>query len=399
MRFSVRFVQAGAQGAATLREDVVEASSEGDLRARFSAEGHVLVSVRAETVKRVARASKFNVAWWCRELRALLQAGMTVVEAIETLAESRHDAARDRVHVQLLRSLHEGQSLSRAMRSVAAFPEVLVAAVTAGERTSTLVNVLDDYLRYDEMLERLRRQAVSAAIYPMLVIGLGLVITVFLLLFVIPRFSRMYMDSPAQLSAATQAVLWVSKGLGQHTIEIAAAMVMLGAGVVWAARSGLVGRLLMRMIDAVGPLRHQWDQFRLAKLYQSLALMFRGGYTLDEALAVGEGLGLGPRLSAGLTHCREEIARGRSASRAMAGAGLTDVVTERLLAVGERSGAFDTVLQTISERHAQTFATFVERATRIVEPLMLMLVALMVGGIVVMMYMPIFDMANGIGGP
>ena len=81
-----------------------------------------------------------------------------------------------------------------------------------------------------------------------------------------------------------------------------------------------------------------------------------------------------------------------------AAAGLTQTVSERLIAVGERTGGFDAVLQTIADRHAQAFATFVERATRIVEPLLLLLVALVVGGVVVMMYMPIFDMAGSIGG-
>lgn len=92
-----------------------------------------------------------------------------------------------------------------------------------------------------------------------------------------------------------------------------------------------------------------------------------------------------------------EIARGRSASAALAGAGLTETVTERLLAVGERTGSFSTVLQVIADRHSQAFTTFIERATRIVEPLLLLLVALAVGAIVVMMYMPIFDIAGGLG--
>ncbi len=396
MLFSIRTV---ATGATALREEVLEAADEAELRARCAADGRTIVGLKPARRTRVGGAASFDVAWWCRELRALLHAGMTVVEAIETLAQSRHDAERDRVHQQLLRSLREGQALSRAMRGVAVFPDVLVAAVTAGERTSTLVDVLDDYLRYDEMLDRLRRQAVSAAIYPCLVMALGVVITLFLLLFVIPRFSRMYTDSTARLSDATQAVLWVSQMLAKHTTMVAVLAGGIAIAVVWAIRRGMIARVAMAAIDAIAPLRRQWDHFRLAKLYQSLALMFRGGYTFDEALAVGEGLGLGQRLCGGLARARADIARGRSASRAMADAGLTEIVTERLLAVGERSGAFETVLQTVSERHAQAFGTFVERATRIVEPVLLLLVALMVGGIVVMMYMPIFDMANGIGGP
>ena len=103
-------------------------------------------------------------------------------------------------------------------------------------------------------------------------------------------------------------------------------------------------------------------------------------------------------MQASVLSAHADISRGRPASSAFARAGLTDVVTERLLAVGERTGAFDGVLQTIADRHADRFSTFVERATRIVEPLLLLVVALVVGGIVVMMYMPVFDMANSIGG-
>ncbi len=392
MRYAVRFI---SPGAAVIAEETVDAASEADLRSQYQAAGRVVLGIKPQRTMRTT--SRFDVSWWCRELRALLRAGMTAVEAIETLAASTQDTRRDRVHAQLLKLLREGQALSRAMQGTGAFPEVLIAAVTASQRTSTLPQALDDYLAYDDTLSRLRRQAVSAAIYPALVVALGAAITVFLLLFVIPRFSKMYTDSTVQLSGATQAVLTISRALAEHGMTLAAIGLALGAGMVWALRQGVLARLAARLIESVEPLRRQWDHFRLAKLYQSLALMVRGGYTLDEALAVGEGLGLGRRMSAGVATARREIARGRSASAAMATAGLTEIVTERLLAVGERSGGFDSVLQAVAERHAQAFATVIERATRIVEP-MLLLVALVVGGIVVMMYMPIFDMANSIGG-
>jgi general secretion pathway protein F len=393
MRFVVRSM---APGAAAVAEAQLDAASEVEVRQRIAAQGHVLLSVQA--TQRAPRAPRFDVAWWCRELRTLLRSGMTVVEAIDTLAAGRHDPVRDRVHSGLLAALMQGQSLSRAMTTVGGFPQVLVAGVIASERTSTLVNALDDYLRYEEMVERLRRQAVSAAIYPAVVIGLGIAITQFLLLFVIPRFSRMYGDRQAGLSTATEMVLWVSRLLQQHLVWVVVGMVLLAVLLVVALREGWLVRAFSALAESNAELRTQIDHFRLAKLYQSLALMVRGGYTVDEALAVGEALDLGLRLQASLVRTRADIGRGRTASSAFASAGLTEVVTERLLAVGERTGAFDTVLQTIADRHAERFATFVERATRIVEPLLLLIVALVVGGIVVMMYMPIFDMANSLGG-
>lgn len=396
MQFAVRYIPPGGQAVIS---EVAEALSEDELRARLLASGNVLLDLRtAPRTKAKAGARGFDVAWWCRELRTLLRAGMTAVEAIETLAADHKDAARTAVHSALLKSLREGQSLSRAMRGAGMFPEVLTASVTASERTSTLPDALDDYLRYDEMLGRLRRQAVSAAIYPAVVVGMGALIALFLLLFVIPRFSRMYVDLHGTVSTATQAVLWLSRAMSAYLPLVAGSFAAFGVLLVLTWRHGVLARALTAGVESFEPLRRQWDHFRLAKLYQSLALMFKGGYTLDEALHVCQGLDLGGRLGDGLASARREIARGKSASKALATASLTETVTERLLAVGERTGSFETVLQTIADRHAQAFATFVERATRIVEPLLLLVVALVVGGIVVMMYMPIFDIASGIGG-
>ena len=321
---------------------------------------------------------------------------MTVVEAIETLDLQSRGSAREAVHSNLMRSLREGRALSRAMKGAGAFPDVLVASVTASERTSTLTSALDDYLRYDEMLERLRRQAVSAAIYPAVVVSFGALIALFLLLYVIPRFSRMYVDFHGAVSMPTQVLLLVSRTLHESLPLVIAGLGAVIVLLVWAWRSGFVLAVAMRVVEEIDPLQRQWDHFRRAKLYQSLALMFRGGYTLDESLTVCEGMGLGVKTGQGITLARDELARGRSVATAFADAGLTDTVSERLLAVGERSGSFDAVLQTIADRHASAFATFVERATRIVEPLLLLIVALVVGGIVVMMYMPIFDIANGV---
>jgi general secretion pathway protein F len=178
---------------------------------------------------------------------------------------------------------------------------------------------------------------------------------------------------------------WVVSGL-------AAIAVLMGAA--W--QGGHIARWSTAAVERLAPLQRQIDQFRLAKLYHSLALMFRGGYALDDALAQCAALGLGDRLREGVLSAQRALGRGQRVSTAFSDAGLTDPVTQRLLAVGERTGNFDRVLNTIAERHAGRFTTFIERATRIVEPVLLLLVALVVGGIVVMMYMPVFDIASSI---
>lgn len=393
MQFHVRFFDASV---AAVREEIIEASSREVVEQRYASKT-LLSVVAARGVRQNAIASAaLDVAWWCRELRTLLTAGMTVVEAIETLNEQALGHARAQVNSALVARLREGRALSAAMQATAAFPAVLVAGVKASERTSSLIEALDDYLRYHEMLERLRKQVVSAAIYPAVVVGLGIAIALFLLLFVVPRFSQMYADLRGPMSFTTKTLVGLSHALNAHGAAVAALLAALIALAIYGWRAGHAGRAFGRLVHRISPLQRQIDEFRLAKLYHSMALMFRGGYSLDDALEQCAELGLGDRMRDGVHGAKLALARGSRVSAAFSGAGLTDSVTQRLLAVGERTGNFDRVLQTIAERHAAKFTTFVERATRVVEPLLLLVVALVVGGIVVAMYMPVFDMASSI---
>lgn len=344
-----------------------------------------------------ARARTLDIAWWCQELRTLLVAGMTVVEAIETLqAQSGGDGERAELQAALLAQLHRGKALSVAMESLDRFPMVLVASVRASERSSSLAEALSEYLRYHEMVETLRKKVVSAAIYPSLVLGLGLLVSGFLIVVVLPRFASMYADLHGEMAWSTRLLTVASVFVREHRLgllAVAAALMALGV-VAW--RQGAIQRAAMRAAGLVPPVRRALREFRLAKLYHSMTVMFRGGYTLDETLLRCEGLALGTAMEEAMRSARGALTRGVRVSTAFSEAGLTDTVTQRLLAVGERSGHFERVLQTIAERHAGSFAAFMDRATRIVEPLMLLLVSLLVGSIVVLMYLPIFDIASSI---
>lgn len=393
MQFTVRLFDPSSQ---QVREETRSAPSRVALESELQAGAAVVLSVHAIPRARRLGMSGPDVAWWCRELRTLLVAGMTVVEAIETLRAQSTDPARTVVNGLLVERLAQGQALSVAMASAGAFPAVLVAGVRASERTSSLVDALEDFLRYHEMLEGLRKRVVSAAIYPAVVMLLGSAITLFLLLFVMPRFAGMYVNLRGQTGLTTQSLLSLSRVLAEHGAAVALALAALAAAAITAWRAGLLAQLAASLSEHVAPLRRRIDEFRLAKLYHSLALLFRGGYTLDDAMRQCEALGLGERFSIGIRRAEQSLARGERVSAAFAAAGLTDVVTQRLLAVGERTGNFDQVLQTIAARHSERFTTFIERATRIVEPLLLLLVSLVVGGVVVMMYMPVFDIASSI---
>jgi len=391
MQFLTRWI---APHQTLIEEALVDAPDERTLRARLQSEGAVVLSIARPRRALATTGSKaFDVAWWCRELATLLRAGMSAVEAIETL-QLQTTRAGGEVQVRLLTALHQGQSLSQAMQATGGFPQVLVASVLASERTSRLADALDDFLQYDRQLKSLRRQAISAAVYPAVVVGVGLLIALFLLTFVMPRFARMYGSFRGEVSWVTQLMLWFSGALTHSLPFVLGGLAVLVFGIRWALAEGR-GRLLWnRVLAIVPPLRRAQQDFSRAQLFQALMLTLRGGYPLVEAMRVCERLGLDPGMGAALASAREAVERGQPASDALGRAHLVDAVGERLLRVGERSGQFEQVLRTLADRHAEAFATFVQRATRLVEPLLLLVVAVLVGGIVIMMYMPIFDIAN-----
>jgi general secretion pathway protein F len=380
----------------TVIERLCEAVDEASLRRSLEAEGFVVITVRTVRGRLAApRVRRFDVAAWCRELASLLRAGMTVVEAVETMQLQANAAGAERQRA-LLRHLHEGRSLSQAMGDAGGFPQVLVAGVLASERTGRLADALDDFLHYDRQLRDLKRHAVSAAVYPAVVVAVGLLITLFLLLYVLPRFARMYGSFRGEISTATRVMLWVSNALGQAWPVVLAVLVLGGLGIGVAHRRGWTSLIGQQLIDVVPPLRRARQHFARASLFNAMMLTLRGGYPLVEALLVCSRLHLGRDIDMALDTARRAIEQGAPASRAFRDTGLVDEVGARLLAVGERGGQFVQVLTTLAERHAEAFATFVQRATRIVEPVLLLTVAVMVGGIVIMMYMPVFDIASGL---
>jgi general secretion pathway protein F len=372
----------------------VQAADEPAARALLAGSGATVLGLKAlRHAPRPAAAGRLDLALWCRELRALLQAGLSVVEALDALGAA---AGSGSVHDALLARLREGKALSTAMQDVGGFPPLLVASVRASERTSDLPHALDAYLRFDDMVGGLRRKVVSAALYPALVVGLGGLIAVFLLLVVIPRFAALYGESGAGVSVATRALLAFSATLAAQPWLVPVALLLLGAAAWWAATGGRPRRAAAWLVEAWPWLGRQAAHFERARLFEALALLVHGGYSLHEALGVCQTLAQGPGAEARLAEARLRIEQGASASSAFRAAGLTEAVTERLIRAGERGGDFDRVLRAIAERHRQAFETFVERATRIVEPALLLGVALMVGSMVVLLYMPVFDIAASV---
>ncbi len=400
MQYRVRYLRVGEP---LVHDEVLASPNEAALRARLQDQGQTVLSMKAlagpirlrigQIAKRASERRQFPL--FCREVRTLIQAGMTVVEAVETLsARERIEGRGDSLSALLLARLQQGMSLSVALAQLEQAPSVLVAAVRAGERTSNLAEALADYLRFDGLVTQLRKKIVSAAIYPALVTAVGLTISLFLLLVVMPNFASMYENLHGPTLGSMALTIQISQVVGENRAAVVATLVVLAlASGLWVA-SGKAKEHAIALARAVPWIRRRVEDFQLAMMYQALALLLKGGYPMGEALGVAAQSALSPRLAAAVQRARAQIERGGSVSQALDQARLCDEVGRRLMAAAERNGDFHVAADVVSRLHGERFEVFVERVTRIVEPLLLLAVALGVGGIVLMLYMPVFDMAT-----
>jgi general secretion pathway protein F len=318
------------------------------------------------------------------------------VEAVETLAGRSHPHPNQAVYGAVLDAIRQGRPFSAALAdSGFAFPLVLVAGVQASETSGRLIEALDQYIRYEDLMAESKRRVVSAAIYPALVIGFGVVVTLFLLGYVVPRFTQIYDDVAGQLSGLTHLIMWAGKLVGGHFLWILLACALALVGIALLLTRPAVQQSLLAQLLRIPALLRFAETFQLARIHKTLSLLLQGGFPLMEALRLVQPLAFTGGLNQRVKDVRNAISQGAPISQVFAKHHLVDEVGERLLAVGERNGNLAQVLGSIAEEGQRAFDTTVERITRIVEPLLIMAVALFIGAIVVMMYLPIFDLAGG----
>lgn len=393
MWFSVKALDPVA-GLRTLK---LQAASETELRADLARQGAQALSVMPRKSAWLRRGKRFSLTLFSHELKALLGAGLSIVEALETLLEKSPAGEPRRILEQINLRVREGHTLSAALETApAAFPDLYVASLRAAERTGALEDALGRYLQYQERLDLLREKVVSASIYPVLLLLAGFAVTAFLLGYVVPRFAGIYQDAGRDIPTASRLLLaWgtaVANYGGWILAGLAALLALTFAYVSRPAGRQAIGRTLW----SLPWLGEQLKVYQLARFYRTTGMLLAGGLPLMTALERARGL-LPLHLATELGRAREQVASGLPLSVAMQAHNLTTPVALRMLRVGEKTGALDTLMERIALFHDDELNRAVTRFTRLFEPLLMLFIGLVIGGIVVLMYLPIFELAGSLG--
>jgi general secretion pathway protein F len=393
MRFELKAIAPGGAVEALESQAPDEATAVQQLEGR----GYSVLSVRPRKgLLWKGNGGRFPVVLFSQELRVLINAGLPLVEAIDTLAEKERNDEWRGVMQRIVGALREGRPFSAALEQFAqVFPALFIATVRAAERTSDLAPALARYVAYATTLEAIRKRIVNASIYPLLLIGVGGLVSLFLLFYVVPRFAHIYEERAAELPLFSRVLLAWGQAVHANGVLVLAVLVSVIALVVYALRlpqvRARVGDALWR-VPAIG---ERMKVYQLARFYRTIGMLLRGGMPLVAALDMGADL-LHPVLRMRLAAASRAISEGRNVSQSMEANGLTTPVALRMLVVGEHSGNLGEMLETIASFHDEELARWVDWFTRLFEPILMALIGLVIGAIVILMYMPIFELAGNI---
>ncbi|MDP3670124.1 MAG: type II secretion system F family protein [Telluria sp.] len=392
MQFTVRTLAPDLSIATVL----VDARDEADARRQMQARG-LFVSALAPLPRRALRrrgAAALALVLFSQELLALLTAGLGIVEALEALLEKEASPPVRSALARLLAGLREGKRFSSVLgEQPELFPALYIGIVRAAEGTSDLPRSLARFIDYQQRLDAVRSKLVSAAIYPAILLLVGGGVSLFLIAYVVPRFAEVYQGAGRNLPWMSQLLLGWGQFASGHAGAVLAGLGALAAlavlGLRRLARSGALGRMARRLPGIGERLRI----YELSRLYLTLGMLSEGGIPIVHAIGTVQAL-VSPARARALAAARARVEAGAPLSDAFEANGLTTPISLRMLRVGERTGDMGPMLTQSAAFYDGEISRWIERFTRTFEPLLMAAIGLVVGAIVVLLYMPIFDLAG-----
>jgi len=337
-----------------------------------------------------------DIALFSRQLATMMAAGIPLVQSFEIVGNGHDKPAVQKLILDIKADVEGGSALHEALaRHPLYFDDLYVNLVEAGEQAGALETLLDKIATYKEKTEALKKKVKKALFYPSAVMAVAVIVTVILLIFVIPQFESLFKGFGADLPAFTQFVINMSRWLQNNGIMFAAAI----AGVVYAflyfkKRSRKMRETLDRLVlkaPIIGPIL---EKAAIARFARTLATMFAAGVPLVEALESVAGATGNIVFENGVMKMRDEVATGQRLQQAMANTQLFPNMVIQMIAVGEESGALDEMSGKVATFYEADVDNAVDSMSSLLEPLIMAILGVLVGGLVIAMYLPIFKLGS-----
>jgi type IV pilus assembly protein PilC len=372
------------------------ARDEFDMRSSLRRQGIAPTRVRKESklFKGEGKVTAEDIAVFARQLATMLTAGIPMVQAFEIIGVGNDKPAVQKLVLAIKSDIETGNSLNQALaKHPLHFDDLFVNLVEAGEHAGALEAVLEKIATYKEKTEALKKKIKKALFYPAAVLAVAVIVTVILLIFVIPQFESLFKGFGADLPAFTQMVINMSRWMQDNGLYLA---VVVGAAAFvfgyFYKRSRPMRQFIDRMslqIPVIGPIL---KKAAIARFARTLATMFSAGVPLVEAMKSVSGATGNIVYQDAVLKMRDEISTGMRMQRAMDNTGLFPNMVVQMIAVGEESGSLDEMSSKVADFYEADVDAAVDGLSSLLEPLIMVILGVLVGGLVIAMYLPIFKL-------
>jgi type IV pilus assembly protein PilC len=372
------------------------ASSEAAVRSELRRKGVVASKVRKQSTlfQKTGRVQVADIAIFSRQLATMLSAGIPLVQSFDIIGNGHDNPAMQKLILAVKADVEGGTSLADALsRHPLYFDDLFVNLVSAGEQAGALESLLDKIATYKEKTEAIKKKIKKALFYPAAVLAVAFIVTTILLIFVIPEFENLFQGFGADLPAFTRMVIDLSLFVRTNGLMIA---MMIAGGVTGylymlkrSRKMRVIQDRVMLKLPIIGPII---EKSCIARFARTLSTMFAAGVPLVEGLQSVSGATGNIVYEIAVLEIKEEVATGQRLQQCMENTGLFPNMVIQMIAVGEESGSLDAMSAKVADFYEDDVDNAVDSLSSLLEPMIMSILGVLVGGLVVAMYLPIFKM-------
>ena len=341
------------------------------------------------------RIKSKDLTVFTRQLSTMVAAGIPMLESLEVLAEQTDDAGFRYILDQIVEDVRSGTDLSASMaKHPVVFKRLFVNMIKAGEASGQIDDILNRLADYAEANDRLKAEIKSAMTYPVVSIAMIVGISLFLLIFVVPQFEMIFVSLKAELPLPTEILLLVSHFLKERAIIWVPGLLLIIIGIIAYSKTGGGGYFkdwLMLKVPVLGPL---FQKVAISRFARTFSTLLQSGVPILATLEIVATTSGNRVIENAVTQASTNIREGEPLATPLAKSGVFPPMVTRMIAIGERSGALESLLEKISDFYDQEVRSTVEQLTSLIEPLMIGIMGFFVGGIVMAVFLPIFSITG-----
>jgi type IV pilus assembly protein PilC len=391
-----------ADGRGQIHQQIATAGSEKELREKYSQQGFLIYSIkpRASAVRAsFLSRKKLNLEKFLifnQQFVTLIRAGLPILKGLDLLAERLTDPKLGPYIKAVRDEVRNGTLLSEAFRQQGIFPKIYITSVMAGEKSGSLIEVLDRYVNYQKLSLAVKKKVLVSLMYPAVLVCLVVVLMVFLVTYVVPTFAGLYTSMNAKLPTMTIYLIALGTTARNYIVFFAAGLFLFILFVRWWARRDSAREIMDRVKLGLPVAGDIWLKYQVAQLARILSTLLVGGIPLVQAMETAADSLNTPLLKRAVDAAGKQVREGQPLSGSLKKSKLFPPLAIDMIEVGESTGALPTMLSSVAEFFEEDVNTRMTAALSLIEPAIMIVMGGFVAFVLIALYLPIFSLADTI---